>query len=138
MIFNFSNFQINFRENTENYQPNLWGHSGPGAVTRVLQRICNQTHVEDMTLERCGGFKVFPPSTFFPIDYNNWAEFYDTNQSVVESTLKASQDSIAVHMWNKMSNGIKVVKSKDAKSAFQIMAQKNCPKVFDATELHFW
>lgn len=76
------------------------------------------------------GFKVFPSSDFFPIHVSNTSEFFD--EILTEETLKKVKNSVAVHMYSSKSSKFKIDKSNP--SAYRILAEQNCPKVFAASE----
>lgn len=90
----------------------------------------------DLKPEFCWGFKVFPKDTFYAIHWQNWNEFFDPNPAVVDAALKKTKNSIAVHVWNKLSAKQPILKS-GAKTVYGILAENNCPNVFGASGLYF-
>ena len=115
------------RDLMKNFRGNLWGNNGPGVITRTLQRICSAKYVRDMTPARCAGFKVFPPSTFYPIHYKNWKMYFETKNK--NATMKMIEKAMAIHVWNKLSNAREVRVDSDV--PYAIIARKHCPKIFN-------
>lgn len=124
------------KENTENYLPQDWAYSGPGAVTRVLQKICRKNYVADLRPEFCWGLTVFPSNAFYPVHWTQWSKYFDASRDNLNETLNAIQDSIAVHMWNRMS-AQKILSKSEPKTVYGILAEKNCPNVFEASGFYF-
>lgn len=123
-IFEFS------REFTANFIGSNWAHNGPGVLTRVLKRICQAEFTFDMTSTKCWGFNVLPQSTFYAIPSKKWQMFFDSNAT--EDTLRLTNNSIAVHVWNKRSS-TQHIRKKRMKTAYEIIASKNCPKAYQAS-----
>lgn len=86
-----------------------------------------------MTREHCHGFKVYPPSGFYAIPWQNWHWFFDLNLS--ERTLDMTKDSIAIHVWNKHS--IKERVKVGSRVAYGIAAERYCPKVYQSCGKYF-
>lgn len=86
-----------------------------------------------MTREHCRGFKVYPPSGFYAIPWQNWHWFFDLNLS--ERALDMTKDSIAIHVWNKHSfkERVKV----GSRVAYGIVAEKHCPRVYLSAGKYF-
>lgn len=82
-----------------------------------------------MTPDKCWGFTVYPQHLFYAIHSKSWQMFFDSNSR--QETLKITNNSIIVHVWNKKSSH-KTIKRKIKKSAYEIIAQKNCPNVYHA------
>lgn len=125
-----------YRENINGYKPHEWATNGPGTLTRVLRKICRINDIYSMKPEYCWGFKVFGPETFYAIYYPIWRHFFETNPTVVNSTLDKIKNSISIHVWNKLSKNEIIDKNKP-KTAYGIVAEKNCPKVFESTGRYF-
>lgn len=79
-----------------------------------------------MNRERCHGFLVLEPSSVYAVNYNEWKRFFDENYT--DYVLKLTNDSIAVHVWNKLSasQSIRV----GSNTAYGLLAKDNCPKVY--------
>lgn len=84
-----------------NFNPKLWGNTGPSAVTRTLKTICNVTTVSEMKPEICMGFYVLPEHVFYPIYGTKWERFFDA--SLTNESLQITNQSTAVHLWNSYS-----------------------------------
>lgn len=115
------------RDLKRNFKGNVWGNNGPGVITRILQKLCDTKYARDMTPIRCNGFKVFPPSAFYPIGYKNWTKYFETSD--INETMEIIKNSKAIHVWNKFSHErqIKV----GSQVPYSIIAQKYCPKVYN-------
>ncbi|XP_037040179.1 lactosylceramide 4-alpha-galactosyltransferase-like isoform X2 [Bradysia coprophila] len=106
-----------------------WGNNGPGVITRVLQNICQTYNTVWMTRARCKGFTVFPMSKVYAINFNYWPMFFEDNFS--ELTMDLTNDSIVVHVWNKLSSDKRLPIGSQA--AYTLLAAKYCPKVFKSS-----
>ncbi|XP_055305838.1 lactosylceramide 4-alpha-galactosyltransferase-like [Sitodiplosis mosellana] len=137
----------------ENFNPFVWGHTGPQAITRTLKIVCNVTKVSDMKPEICDGFNVMPKEVFYPIHYLVWERYFDADH-LAESMEKTKQ-SIAIHVWNKFSSHQPILKSyknrtlikkygkmlmnrwKDLNpfgvTAYGAIAKKKCPRVYSSS-----
>ena len=80
-----------------------------------------------MTLSRCSGFKVFPPSAFYPIHYKNWMKYFDLDAK--HETMKLIENSKVIHVWNKLSKKKKI--EIGSQVPYAIVAQNYCPKVYN-------
>lgn len=99
-------------------------------MTRVLKKICNVKYTSEMTPERCWQFQVFEQNKFYAIKSDDWQKFFNPNDT--EETLALTNSSIVVHVWNKMSSNQSITKTTE-KTAYEIIASKNCPRVFQAS-----
>lgn len=118
------------REFANNFRGSEWGHNGPAVLTRVLQKICNVKYTSDMTPEKCRQFQVFEEDKFYAIKFDEWQKFFNSNDT--HETLARTNNSIAVHVWNKFSS-IQSISKTTEKNAYGIIASKNCPRVFKAS-----
>ncbi|XP_076285843.1 lactosylceramide 4-alpha-galactosyltransferase-like [Lasioglossum baleicum] len=109
-----------------NYRGNIWGNNGPGVITRTLQKLCSTKLVREMTTTRCQGFKVFSPSTFYPIHFRKWRKYFETKDK--NATMKMLENSIAIHVWNKLSKSKPVHVNSNV--PYAIIARQHCPRVF--------
>lgn len=121
------------RDLKKNFRGNDWGNNGPGVITRTLQKICSTKYTQDMSVSRCHGFKVFPPSTFYPIHYKKWKKYFEKDKN--NSTMKLLEQAKAIHVWNKLSKSTKVQLNDDV--PYSIIARKYCPKVSSNCGDHF-
>lgn len=119
----------------KHYEPDGRPESRIGALTRVLMRICRRNHVADLQPNFCWGFKVFPPNAFFPIARDAWRFYFDTTPAIVYKTLDIVKNSIAVHLWNEYLTQELVDRFK-AKTAYGILAERNCPNVFKTSNYY--
>ncbi|XP_033183907.1 lactosylceramide 4-alpha-galactosyltransferase-like isoform X1 [Bombus vancouverensis nearcticus] len=115
------------RDMRANFRGDVWGNNGPGVITRTLQKLCSTKYVRDMTTSRCHGFKVFSPSTFYPIHYEKWKIYFETKDK--NTTMQIVDKAMAIHVWNKFSKFEKVDVNNDV--PYVIIARKHCPKIFN-------
>lgn len=127
----FFSFQ---RELVSTYKPDHWSYNGGLLLTRVLERKVCHTTLAEMTPEKCCGFKVFPKDEFYPINYEMWEHFFNLQhtKSILENVTKSS----VVHLWNKLSH-VKIITKSYTKTAYEILAENNCPKAFNASGDYF-
>lgn len=142
-LFRFYNFNVfsilifvkkNGRDFTVNHDGHVWGSSGPAVLTRVLQQICGVKSPEQMKSSLCWGFHLMPRKKFYAVHYSNWKSFFDKKST--NSTLQNTEKSAIVHVWNKLSVGEKIKKSEE-RTAYEMIAMKQCPKVFEACGEYF-
>ncbi|XP_076248960.1 lactosylceramide 4-alpha-galactosyltransferase-like [Calliopsis andreniformis] len=115
------------RDLKKNFRGDIWGNNGPGVITRTLQKVCSTKKTRDMTTTRCQGFKVFPPSAFYPVHYKKWKMYFETTDKNV--TMKMVEKAMAIHVWNKLSKSKEVRVDSDV--PYAVIARKHCPKVFN-------
>lgn len=122
------------REFSDKFNGNDWGKNGPGVITRVLGKICNTAIVSEMKPENCDGFKVFEQSAFYAVPWREWEKFM--KPETVDEVLNATQNSVFIHVWNKYSIQQKI-KRIGPKTAYGIVAKKNCPRVYRVSGDYF-
>ncbi|XP_055297542.1 lactosylceramide 4-alpha-galactosyltransferase-like [Sitodiplosis mosellana] len=112
-----------------NFNSTGWNQNGPALLTRVLvNKVCH-TSLAEMTPEKCRGLKVFPPEEFYAINYDDWPYFLDVRHT--EFVLEATSNSSVVHLWNHFWRKKMITKSKSKlRTAYEAIAEKDCPKVF--------
>ncbi|KAL5283504.1 hypothetical protein ACFFRR_006026 [Megaselia abdita] len=111
-----------------NYRGDIWAHNGPSCVTRVFENGLCQVPVSQMTPENCLGFQVLPSEDFFPIGYHNVDLFFDEN--FLESGEEIIENSIGVHVWNKLSSGFEVEVGSNV--LYGVLAEQYCPIVYSS------
>ena len=117
----------------ENYNGREWGNNGPGVITRVLKRICNTNTPQQMTLERCYGFKVFPINAIYAVGWIKHRYFFE--ERYLEETLKLLNESIVVHVWNNFSKHLKI--KVGSKVTYAVLANEYCPRVYKSCGENF-
>lgn len=131
----FISFKLNFREFIASFKPEEWIYNSPLLLTRILERrVCN-TSVAEMTTEKCNGFKVFPSEEFYAVVGDKWQNFF--NVLFTGSVLEATKNSTVVHLWNSKTHNTIITKSQLLKSAYEVIAEKNCPKAIKASGKYF-
>lgn len=109
-----------------NFNGNVWGHNGPGVITRVMKQMCHVKTTDQMTTDRCNGVTVYPSSAFYAVTWQRWRKFFMakyTNQ-IAEMT----KDSFAVHLWNRLSADLKV--KVGSRIPYDVLAESHCPRVY--------
>lgn len=122
------------RDFIENFRGDVFINNGPGVITRVLQKICKTEIPSEMTSDRCDGFRVYQPSEFYAVSWEAWHNYF--NRDSTKSTLAMTKDSLAVHVWNKLSKDETIEVGSNV--AYGIIAEKNCPRVYRASGKYFW
>ncbi|CAG9785959.1 unnamed protein product [Diatraea saccharalis] len=107
------------RDIIRNYRGDVWGHNGPGVITRVLKEMCSTADATKMSAATCNGFEVYSPNFFYPIDWQR-AKIY------FEPGVLPTKDAYAYHFWNHITQHYKMEKG----SSYEILAKKYCPTVF--------
>lgn len=97
-----------------------------------MRKVCGEKNVKDFTPEFCSGFKLYSNTTFFPIRRDDWDSYFKHDKEVINKTMNAIQNSIAVFLGNSSSTNQKFDKS-EKNNAFEILAKINCPKVYLAS-----
>lgn len=86
-----------------------------------------------MQPEICEGFKIFPPSTFYPIHYSNWRQYFDTNN--LNQTMEIISKARAIHVWNKLSKSESVTIGSQV--PYALIAKNYCPRVYSHCGVYF-
>lgn len=110
----------------DNFNGGSWGTNGPIMVTRVLQKLCNATTIEEMLeKESCEGFHLLPIEMCYAVP---GMEFYKLMENeFVNSAMAALDNSLVVHLWNSVSKTWKLQKNHN--SAYVQLGYQFCPKV---------
>ncbi|XP_021938491.1 lactosylceramide 4-alpha-galactosyltransferase-like isoform X2 [Zootermopsis nevadensis] len=114
------------RDILRNFQGQSWAQNGPAVITRVLELICGTKTINEMTRKECLGFAVYPQNVFYTIPYQSWALLFD--ESRTSDTMKKVEGSYGVHVWNKMNSEKNI--DVGSKSAYSLLAEKHCPRVY--------
>ncbi|XP_055305820.1 lactosylceramide 4-alpha-galactosyltransferase-like isoform X2 [Sitodiplosis mosellana] len=143
--------KILMKDVCNNFDPNMWGSTGPQAITRTLQKVCNVTKIGDMKPEICSDFNVLPRSFFYPIHYSSWKSYFDVNLTNV--ALDITKNSVVIHVWNKLSKQQTILKDFKnetlvkmygekmkrkiehpfGETAYGLIAKKNCPRAYSSS-----
>lgn len=83
-----------------------------------------------MTPEKCRGFKVYPFQEFYPISYGFSSDPIDPEMT--DEVLKKTKNASVVHFWNSHTSGRIITKSNITPTAYEVIAETNCPKVFQS------
>ncbi|WVY93189.1 hypothetical protein V8G54_032277 [Vigna mungo] len=86
------------------FDGNKWGHNGPYLISRVVSRVNGRPGFN---------FTVLPPSAFYPVDWRGIRGLFRDeipSKWLVNKMKQIRKESFAVHLWNKHSRELKVVK----------------------------
>ncbi|XP_037285864.2 lactosylceramide 4-alpha-galactosyltransferase-like [Rhipicephalus microplus] len=100
----------------EEYSAVRWGSCGPSLLGRVYYSWSNGRKV----------VRFRERETFFAIGYDAWMSFFQPSKT--GSVFEAVANSYGVHLWNKLSHGVRNVVGSG--SALDVMARFNCPTVY--------
>ncbi|XP_055296305.1 lactosylceramide 4-alpha-galactosyltransferase-like [Sitodiplosis mosellana] len=106
----------------DEFNPSLWGHNGPDAITRTLKRICNVNDITKMKPEICWRFHVLPKRVLYPVNFLQWKRLFDPSQ--LNETLRITKDAVAVHFWNKLTSSTPILKNFKNKTAIEMYTEK--------------
>ncbi|KAI9559842.1 hypothetical protein GHT06_013849 [Daphnia sinensis] len=88
-----------------------WTHNGPDLLGRILTKC------------------VLPKTSFYPVHYGNWQEFFrqrETNDTMKPDWL--TTEVIGIHIWNKLSYGEPVFRN--STQYYTQLARIHCPATF--------
>lgn len=86
-----------------------------------------------MTRDRCHNFHVYPVNVFYAIGWRNWRYFFD--ERFTSRALQMTNESIAIHVWNKHSERHMV--RVGSKVAYGLLADEYCPAVYKSCGEYF-
>ena len=130
------------------YRRDSWGHNGPSLITRVLKKLCQVENLASVTASdiddadasideknriKCKGFLILPSHTFYPIIWQEWQKYFNTRQKENENLWNETtvlKQSVAIHIWNKMSSKEKAQKSLKGRQLFTQLAFSQCPVTY--------
>lgn len=85
-----------------------------------------------MAPANCWGFKLYSPETFYPVEAMYWKHLFNENTDISKRMVQAVDQAYAVKMWDNLSGGTSIKKHAKQKSAYLLLAEKNCPKVIQS------
>ncbi|XP_071452349.1 lactosylceramide 4-alpha-galactosyltransferase-like [Hetaerina americana] len=113
------------REFVSDFRGYEWGHNGPGVISRVLARECNTSVGAWSGCPQ--GFRVYPPSAFYPIPWREWRQYFNEKGASREA-MGATNQAVAAHVWNRHSVGAKV--RVGSHQLYGLLAARYCPVVY--------
>ncbi|XP_040204129.1 alpha-1,4-N-acetylglucosaminyltransferase-like [Rana temporaria] len=123
-----SHYQLawQFMENfVKNYRGKIWGHQGPGVVTRAVKKLWGMPVFTSTDDVMCGNISCLHPQRFYPINYLSWRRYFE-----VWENLPTFKDSYALHLWNFMNNkGKSMVPG--SHTLVEHLYQKQCPTTYE-------
>lgn len=91
-----------------------------------------------MTPERCKGFHVLSPTSFYPLHYTKFKEYFtnrDNNNKAEVKSYKWDEFVLGAHVWNSLSGGWTV--HKNSNQLYVEIARSSCPRIFDVAPEEF-
>ncbi|XP_077639239.1 lactosylceramide 4-alpha-galactosyltransferase-like [Lonchura striata] len=107
----------------QNYNGQVWGHQGPGLLTRVFKKWCSLGTIKSMN---CKGVSALAQEVVYPIPWQDWKKLFEAVSAL--EFQKFLKNTYAVHIWNKLSHGTKLEIPSQALLA-QLYAQF-CPATY--------
>ncbi|XP_077639241.1 lactosylceramide 4-alpha-galactosyltransferase-like [Lonchura striata] len=107
----------------QNYNGWVWGHQGPGLLTRVFKKWCSLGTIKSMN---CKGVSALAQEVVYPIPWQDWKKLFEAVSAL--EFQKFLKNTYAVHIWNKLSHGTKLEIPSQALLA-QLYAQF-CPATY--------
>ncbi|XP_004712152.1 alpha-1,4-N-acetylglucosaminyltransferase [Echinops telfairi] len=108
----------------EHYNSDIWGNQGPLLMTRMLRVWCKLRDFQEVSDLRCLNLSFLHPQRFYPISYSQWRRYYE-----VWDTDPSFKDSYALHLWNYMNRGRKVM-VKGSNTLVENLYRKHCPRTY--------
>ncbi|NXG20937.1 A4GAT galactosyltransferase, partial [Grallaria varia] len=95
--------ELCMKDFVENYNAWVWGHQGPGLLTRVFKQWCSIRTIQSMS---CKGVRALSPEAVYPIPWQNWKKLFEATGAL--ELHKLLKNTYAVHTWNQMSHGTRL------------------------------
>ncbi|OCT81152.1 alpha-1,4-N-acetylglucosaminyltransferase [Xenopus laevis] len=112
----------------QNYNGAIWGHQGPQLFTRILNQFCSIPPFKSTEDVKCGNISFLNPQRFYPIPYQAWGRYYDVWENV-----PTFNDSYALHLWNYMNQGKKIMVP-GSNTLIEHLYKQYCPTLYGALE----
>ena len=107
----------------------MWEHNGPLLLGRILQEWCQMEDYPAMDYIRCKGFNVLQETVFCPVYYTEMKELFEERSPTDGDQLPwLPNDTIGIHVWNKMSSDQVVYKQ--STQYYSRMARNYCPVTY--------
>ncbi|KAH8402944.1 hypothetical protein KR222_000557 [Zaprionus bogoriensis] len=108
-----------------NYNATDYIDNGPHLVSRMVRKICGTSTFKAM---HCHGLQVHDPSAFFPIPSPEWIKYFEPE--FLTETFARTKHAYLIHLWNWLSK--KYPNQLGSRSAYDVLAEENCPKTYAA------
>lgn len=117
-----------------NFNGRKWAESSVGVLTRALKQLCGVKKLSEVSKqEHCEGFKLYPPDTFYAINYRD--RYLLLDERYLDEAMIRVSDSVGVHTWDSLTRDITL--KKYGKSAMVMLAKKFCPLTYEAIADYF-
>nr|XP_033772098.1 alpha-1,4-N-acetylglucosaminyltransferase-like isoform X2 [Geotrypetes seraphini]XP_033772110.1 alpha-1,4-N-acetylglucosaminyltransferase-like isoform X2 [Geotrypetes seraphini]XP_033772117.1 alpha-1,4-N-acetylglucosaminyltransferase-like isoform X2 [Geotrypetes seraphini]XP_033772127.1 alpha-1,4-N-acetylglucosaminyltransferase-like isoform X2 [Geotrypetes seraphini]XP_033772134.1 alpha-1,4-N-acetylglucosaminyltransferase-like isoform X2 [Geotrypetes seraphini]XP_033772144.1 alpha-1,4-N-ace len=114
----------------KNYRGGIWGHQGPGLVTRMIERHCGMTVFKGTEDIICRDFSILNTQRFYPVPYQTWERYFQ-----VWNPKDSFNNSYALHLWNFMNKNNKRVII-GSNSVVENLFMKRCPRTYELIIKH--
>lgn len=106
------------------YDKDVFHCIGPSLLKEIYSQLCHTSE--------CLGVTMYPVKFAYPVPWKDWEKYFDPK--LTPSILETSKEGNAVHFWNYLSSQ-RVVRTSDG-SAYDVLAKKHCPTVYDVMNAH--
>ena len=113
------------RKLAASYYLNEYDEHGPILVTEALTSVCGfepEQNSSFLTTAKCPSVRLIPHQFFYPIPYSQWKKYF--HEADAETLLQIEQ-SYAVHVWNQISSGTRLVRNSN--QLYIKLANQHCP-----------
>jgi hypothetical protein len=117
------------------YRWYVWSHNGPDLVTRILQEWCQVYYISWMTPERCKGFRILAPKSFYPVHYLRWRDYFYKRGDKKEDRVNWDESIVGAHVWNSLSS--QWVVNKNSNQYYTQIARSSCPRIINVAPEQF-
>lgn len=120
-----------YRNFVSNYNGNIWANNGPVVITRVLRSVCGTQNISEIQRNVCN-FTILPQQAFYAIGLGIYKQLFEPKYA--SRAARITNDSIAVHFWNKLSHVEKLRIRSGKPSYYEILAKEYCPRVYESLD----
>ncbi|XP_053315498.1 alpha-1,4-N-acetylglucosaminyltransferase-like [Spea bombifrons] len=108
----------------KNYNGAVWGHQGPGLLTRVMKEWCVAPTFHNTDDASCGSILYLHPQRLYPISYPSWRRYFE-----VWPKIPTFNDSYSLHLWNYMNKEHMTVVP-GSNTLVDHLFQQHCPTTY--------
>lgn len=115
-----------------NFTHNKWQANGGIVFKRVLTKICGTNHLEFVNRDQCKGFRIYPPTQFYPLHGLESFRYFYPNATQEILQMHKTNMTVGFHFWNSRSQKRNFTLGNG--DAYDVIAKQNCPLVHEAHE----
>ncbi|KAF8796923.1 Lactosylceramide like protein [Argiope bruennichi] len=110
------------------YTPSDFASNGPVLLDKHFKQRCHVELVDELYKggENTCDVDVLPYKSTYPIDYNDWREYFKPQETLNET---AFDSCFIIHVWNYLSHGGMLVVGQN--SLYEVVMKRHCPKVYE-------